>query len=309
MKLLIELPTWLGDAVMSTPAIENILSSHPNARVSLIGSEVSLAIFREHPLISKTYTYDKNYLSLINFSRELGEYDMFFTFRSSFRSMIFKFMVSSKKKHRFPKSLNANLHQVERYNEFVNNSLSKNIPASSLVIHSKKTFKSKGIKKNLGINPGASYGDAKRWSPLEFAKVATELSSKYNIKIFGSKDETKIAEEIENILVKNNISNFKNLAGQTDISELVSHISGLDLFVTGDSGPMHIASSFQVPTIAIFGPTEDQYTSQWMNPKSEIVKTNLDCQPCMKRVCPLKHNNCMNFIKAERVIETIDKLT
>ena len=105
------------------------------------------------------------------------------------------------------------------------------------------------------------------------------------------------------------VKNFKNLTGTTTISELVNHISSLDLFVTGDSGPMHIASSFQIPTIAIFGPTQDQYTSQWMNPKSEVVKTNLDCQPCMKRECPLKHNNCMNFIKAKRVLECIERIT
>lgn len=308
MKLLIELPTWLGDAVMSTPAIENILSHYPNASVSLVGSKTSLAIFREHPLISKTYTHNKKYLSLLNFSRELGEYDIFFTFRSSFRSMIFKIMISSRKKFRFSSSLNTNLHQVERYNKFVNNSLCINNPASNLVIYSKKTYSS-DIKKTLGINPGASYGDAKRWNPLEFAKVAIELSSIYDIKIFGSKDESNIAEEIVKILTKNNIVNFKNLAGQTDIPTLISHISELDLFITGDSGPMHIASSFQIPTIAIFGPTEHRFTSQWMNPKSEVVKTNLDCQPCMKRECPLKHNNCMNFIKAKKVIDAVHKIT
>ena len=116
MKLLIELPTWLGDAVMSTPAIENILNCYPNARVSLIGSKASLDVFKEHPLILKTYSYNKKYLSLLNFSRELGEYDIFFTFRSSFRSMIFKIMLSSKKKYRFSSSLNPNFHQIERYN-------------------------------------------------------------------------------------------------------------------------------------------------------------------------------------------------
>ena len=89
------------------------------------------------------------------------------------------------------------------------------------------------------------------------------------------------------------------------ISELINHISNLDLFITGDSGPMHLAASFQIPTIAIFGPTKYDETSQWMNDNSIVVKKNLDCQPCMKRTCPLKHHNCMKLIKAQEVIDSI----
>jgi heptosyltransferase-2 len=68
---------------------------------------------------------------------------------------------------------------------------------------------------------------------------------------------------------------------------------------------MHLAAGFQVPTVAIFGPTRDDETSQWMNKKSIIVKKNLECQPCMKRTCPLKHHNCMSLIKAIDVLNTI----
>ena len=82
-------------------------------------------------------------------------------------------------------------------------------------------------------------------------------------------------------------------------------ISNLDIFITGDSGPMHLAASFQVPTVAIFGPTRDDETSQWMNEKSRIVKKNLDCQPCMKRTCPLTHHNCMKLIEAKEIIDSI----
>ena len=71
---------------------------------------------------------------------------------------------------------------------------------------------------------------------------------------------------------------------------------------------MHLAAAFQVPTIAIFGPTKDNETSQWKNNKSIIVKKNLDCQPCMKRSCPLKHHNCMKHIKATEVLDAIKLL-
>ena len=71
---------------------------------------------------------------------------------------------------------------------------------------------------------------------------------------------------------------------------------------------MHIAAAFQVPTVAIFGPTRTQETSQWMNKKSLIVKKDLDCQPCMKRVCPLKHHNCMKYIKSVDVLSATKSL-
>ena len=89
------------------------------------------------------------------------------------------------------------------------------------------------------------------------------------------------------------------------ITELINCISNLDLFITADSGPMHLAASFQIPTIALFGPSKDDETSQWMNDNSVVVKKNLDCQPCMKRTCPLKHHNCMKLIEAQEVIDSI----
>ena len=91
-------------------------------------------------------------------------------------------------------------------------------------------------------------------------------------------------------------------------AEYESTLLCVPLLITGDSGPMHVAAAFQVPTVAIFGPTQDDETSQWMNDKSTIVKKNLDCQPCMKRTCPLKHHNCMKLIKANDVLTVVAKL-
>jgi heptosyltransferase-2 len=89
---------------------------------------------------------------------------------------------------------------------------------------------------------------------------------------------------------------------------LIDRISKLDLFITGDSGPMHVAAAFQIPTVAIFGPTRDDETSQWMNEKSLIVKKNLECQPCMQRTCPLQHHNCMNLIKSIDVLNAVKRI-
>ena len=300
MKILIELPTWLGDAVMATPAIENIVNFYNDVEITFIGSFVSVEALKNHPKAIKTFVLDKKYTSLYKISRDLGNFDAFFSFRSSIRSKFLKFLISAKKKYQFDKNKYQNRHQVEKYNDFINDSLLIDVTAGKLKIYGYNIAKSK--KKILGINPGASYGSAKRWHPQEFAKVARELSGEYDVIIFGGASETDIAGDIEQALIGSGVTNYQNLAGRTTITELIDRISSLDLFITGDSGPMHVAAAFQVPTVAIFGPTKDKETSQWMNEKSTIVKKNLDCQPCMQRTCPLKHHNCMKLIKADEVL-------
>ena len=138
--------------------------------------------------------------------------------------------------------------------------------------------------------------------------MASDLSSQYDIIIFGGPGEKDIAADIEKCLIENGVENYQNLAVKTSIAELISQIANLDLFVTGDSGPMHLAAAFQVPTVAIFGPTNDKETSQWMNEKSIIVKKDLECQPCMKRTCPLKHHNCMKQVQSSDVLVAVKSL-
>ena len=308
MKILIEPPTWLGDAVMATPAIENLANFQNDVEITLIGSFASVEVLKNHPKVVKTVVLNNKYLSLLKLSRELGSFDAFFTFRSSARSRFLKFSISAKTKHQFVQNKYQNRHQVKKYNDFVNDKLKTNFPAGKLTLNAfNSTFNTK--KLTLGVNPGATYGSAKRWYPQEFAKVASELSSKYDIIIFGGPDELDIANDIERSLIEKGVRHYQNLAGQTSILELIKQISNLDLFITGDSGPMHVAAAFQVPTVAIFGPTKDKETAQWMNEKSTIIKKNLDCQPCMKRTCPLQHHNCMKLISAVEVLDAAKSLT
>ena len=308
MRVLIELPTWLGDCVMATPAIENIVNFYNDAEITFIGSFVSIEAMKNHPKVVKTVILDKKYGVLYRTARDFGNFDAFFSFRSSARSKFLKFLISANNKYQFDKNKYINCHQVEKYNDFVNTSLNINSNPGKLKLY-KQNQSSKVVQKPaLGINPGASYGSAKRWYPEEFTKVASELASQYDIVIFGGSGETDIAADIEQGLIDSRITNYQNLAGKTTIPELIEHISSLDFFITGDSGPMHVAAAFQVPTVAIFGPTKDDETSQWMNEKSIIVKKNLDCQPCMKRTCPLGHHNCMNLIKAVDVLDAVKQL-
>lgn len=292
---------------MSTPAIENIINFFVDLDITIIGPSTSIEILKNNPKVVKYVVIDSNNRFLIKPIIGLGLFDYYFSFRGSFRAKIIKLLVNAKNKYQFNKNKFKNRHQVEKYVDFVNESLDIRFIAGNLNCHIGKS-KKKQDKKLLGINPGASYGSAKRWYPEKFAKIAIKLSSSFDILIFGGKGEVDFANSIEKELLENNIHSFTNLAGKTSISELAKHISNLNIFITGDSGPMHIAASFEIPTISLFGPTNPLETSQWKNPNSFVLKKNLDCQPCMKRSCPLNHHNCMKSIEPDLVIDSISKV-
>jgi len=166
-------------------------------------------------------------------------------------------------------------------------------------------------RKTLGLNPGASYGSAKRWYPLYFAKVAQEFANDFDIVIFGGSNESEICDEIARQLSKNGVK-FTNLCGKTTIKELCEMIAGIaksgGIFITNDSGPMHIAAAFKTPTIALFGPTRWHETSPYANENARILHLNLPCMPCMKRVCPLGTHACMKNLLPQMAIDAIKEL-
>ena len=308
MKILIELPTWLGDTIMATPAIDNIINYYHEPEITVVGSFTSIELINNHPKVVKAEVLNKKYTYLIKEARNLGKFDVFFSFRSSFRSRILKLLISSKDKYLFEGNKYQNCHQVEKYNHYINDCLKTDFKAGKLNIKPSLNSSFNYSDPVVGINPGSSYGEAKRWYPEEYAEVCVKLSLQYNIIIFGGPGEEDIAVDIEKLLIENGIQNYQNLAAKTSINELINHIANLDLFITGDSGPMHLAAAFQIPTVAIFGSTNNKETSQWMNEKSIIVKKNLECQPCMKRSCPLKHHNCMKLLEASDVLDAVKSL-
>ncbi len=303
MKILIELPSWLGDTVMVTPSIENLTNHYNNIEITIIGSHIAIEALKHHPNVVKSVILDKKYSFLYKTAKELGHFDLALSFRTSFRSKALLYFIKAKQKFQFSKKYK-NMHQVEKYNTFLNQSLNTSSLPNDLKLYIEPFHYD---KPTLGINPGATYGSAKRWYPEEFAKVAIVLSQKYDIIIFGGPGETKIANDIEKQIKKHGIKNVYNIAGQTTIVELVSKIAGLSKFITNDSGPMHIAAAYKIPTVAIFGPTNHKETHQWMNPRENIIRKEMACAPCMKRTCPLKHHECMKLITAEDVLTTIDQ--
>ena len=149
------------------------------------------------------------------------------------------------------------------------------------------------------INPGATYGSAKRWYPDRFAAVARTLAAEWGAKVVitGGPGETAIAADIERDLA----GNCLNMAGRTSVRELMALIKRCNFFITNDSGPMHLAAAFGVPLVAIFGST-DHSTTYPLSDKAIVVRESVDCAPCMKRECPTDHI-CMKAVMPETVIE------
>jgi heptosyltransferase-2 len=322
MRILVILPNWLGDAIMATPAIELLAKYYPDAKFTFVGSYVSIEALKHHPrceraVIDETKKASNRFLATFKLAKELGVFNLAITFRNQIHSsLLLRFTstvvcLAKQSWHSMfllshtPK-IKANKHLALQYAELAMIDVDEykdDISNLKLYIPAKKFD-----KPTMGINAGATYGSAKRWYPERFAEVAAKFSDKFDIIIFGGPNEVEMANEIESNLKTWHVDNYKNLAGKTDIEELCSNIAGCSLFITNDSGPMHVAAAYQVPTVAIFGPTKYKETSQWMNEKSKIVRHEIDCSPCMKRECPLKHHECMTSITAKEVIKAVEEL-
>ena len=322
MKILIILPNWLGDAIMATPAIELLCKYHPHAKLTFVGSYVSIEALKHHPqceraIVDETKKASNRFLATYKLAKKLGQFDLAVTFRNQLHSsLLLRFTstvicLAKQSWHSMfllshtPK-IKSNIHLSLQYTELAMTNVDNfHNDISTLKLYIKPQ---EFTKPTLGINAGATYGSAKRWYPEKFAEVASEFSDKFDIIIFGGPNEVEMANEIEQNLKARHVQNYINLAGKTNIEELCSNIGGCSLFITNDSGPMHVAAAYQVPTVAIFGPTKHKETSQWMNEKSKIVRHDMECAPCMKRECPLKHHECMTSITASEVIQAVKEL-
>jgi heptosyltransferase-2 len=157
----------------------------------------------------------------------------------------------------------------------------------------------------LGINPGATYGSSKRWLPERFAEVAGWFikETRGSVVIFGGKEETPLAEEIYKQVPMNKLL----LAGKTSLRELIALISECDIFVTNDSGPMHVAYAVGTPLVAIFGSTSAELTGP-VGEGHAVIKADLDCSPCFERSCDKDYLRCMFALTSEDVYENIRHL-
>ena len=153
----------------------------------------------------------------------------------------------------------------------------------------------------IGLSPGAAYGGAKRWLPERFAQAAGEVASRLqaSVAIFGTPAEKDLCQDVLSMLP---VVNARNLAGETSLKEFIELAAACRVFLTNDSGSMHIASALGVPTVAIFGATDHVATGP-TGEFARVVREPVECSPCLLRECPIDHR-CMTRIPAERVART-----
>ncbi len=167
----------------------------------------------------------------------------------------------------------------------------------------RKRFRRAGLSRAvIGVSPGAAYGGAKRWLTGRFAEAAVQLARDCDadLALFGSAQEFAICQSVyEQIEAAG--QHAINFAGTTSLSEFIELAAACDIFLTNDSGPMHIASALGVRTVAIFGATDDQATGP-TGKASRVVREAVECSPCLLRECPIDHR-CMTGVNADRVVQ------
>ncbi len=320
MKIAIRIPNWIGDAVMFTPALEALIEFFPNAKITLVGTYPALSLFERDERINALINDDSKKAffripALYALAKKIEKQDIFITTQNTFLSALLGFFTASAKRIGFASEMRSflltdappkekTLHQALRYHKLVEIAANTTLPKKNPFIVAKAKTSNEKI---AGINPGAAFGSAKRWREEKFAKVAKALASEYKIVIFGGSSEQGICDKI-GALLKDEGVDAKNLCGKTNISELIDAIAQTSLFVTNDSGPMHIASALGIPLVAIFGPTDHTETHPFGDTPYKIVRHDIECAPCKKRACPLKHHKCMEEIAPSEVLEAISRL-
>ena len=158
----------------------------------------------------------------------------------------------------------------------------------------------------IGLSPGAAYGTAKRWLPERFAEAAAALAADRHASVclFGSSAERELCHQIATAIGAGVV--VRNLAGETSLKQFMEAAAACLVFLTNDSGAMHIASALGVPTVTVFGATNPVTTGPTGN-RSRVVREKVACSPCLLRECPIDHR-CMTGVTAAHVVGVADEL-
>jgi heptosyltransferase-2 len=156
----------------------------------------------------------------------------------------------------------------------------------------------------VGLNAGAVFGGAKRWAPERFAAIGERAVKEWGaaVLVFGSAGEREIGKKV--LAAMHNAAT--DLCGRTSLREAIALVSLCNVFVTNDSGLMHVASALNVPTVAVFGPTDQDATGP-RGKRTRVVNHRVDCSPCLKPECSTDHH-CMTDIGVAEVWKEMQDL-
>lgn len=325
MKFVVRVPNWIGDSILAIPALQSLHAHDPGAEIWIAAREWVKDIFCAFTFIRGIITLpsDNQLSSLRASAAALKEhrFDAGLLLTNSLASSLLFFLARIPKRWGYNQDgrhlfLTTGIsqskkqkpqHQVYDFLNLISELGIKPLhPQLTLpLLHediawAEQYLASCGIdpnQKTILLNPGAYYGSAKRWPASRYSALAELLHKQLsaNLIIVGSSQEIPLAEKIAAPLRKKPII----LTGKTSIKQLAAIISLANLFITNDSGPMHMANALKIPTIALFGPTDPKATRPFHQPAAVLFKEAV-CWPCFYRECPFDHR-CMLSITPEDV--------
>jgi heptosyltransferase-2 len=323
-RVCVRATNWLGDAVMSLPAIRAIRQVFPHAHIAIAARPWVADLYARETSIDRVIPYTGSRRAFAARLRE-ERFDGAILLQNAFDAALLAWLA------RIPERIGYNRDargllltraipvpepgEIPRHERFYYLELLRRAgmierfpPADAIRLEGIEAAREAGARHLaelgialpvIGISPGAAYGNAKRWLPDRFAEVAREFAPfSAGVLVFGSASERPLCEEVAGALNRSRVE-ARNLAGQTTLREFIDLAAACRLFLTNDSGAMHVASALAVPTVAVFGATDDATTGP-TGPLARVVREHAECSPCLLRDCPIDHR-CMTRVTAGKV--------
>jgi len=326
---------WIGDVIMTLPAIAAIRQSLPHSRITVLAKPWVAELYRLSPDVDAVLEYESPGMhdGITGICRLAGQlkqkgFTMAILLQNAMEAAIIAWLA------RIPLRMGYNsdgrgillthsvqrtkqirtVHQIHYYIEMLK-SLGFQPAGGHPRLSMGEDFQ--GIARNLlhhyhvtpkdtlvGMAPGATFGPAKMWFPQRFAAVGDRLADTFaaRVMLFGSKGDRERAETVQ----QHAKHPFINLAGTTSLKEAIALIGACRLFITNDSGLMHLAGALGIPLVAVFGSTNPVTTSP-VGEESVIIHRDVTCSPCLKKVCPTDFR-CMDLISVDDVYDAAEQL-
>jgi len=334
-KILVRTPNWVGDAVISLPALEALRTRFPRAEIVLAAKPWVSEVYRRHPAVNRQMIFDpqgehRGGRGFRRFIRALRDerFDAAVLLQNAFhaawmawRARIPVRLGYARAGRRFLLTHPVEVppaaaygHQVYYYlNLLFRAGVIRRIdpaPAIQLLLAvDEKLWAAKylealgltGPRFLVGLNPGGFHGPAKRWLAERYAALADRLigSLHADVLIFDARAEKSLAEEIARAMQHTPII----VESQVTLRQLMSLLGACRLVVSNDSGPMHLAAGLGVPVVAIFGSTDPRATGP-VGPHTRLVQHRVPCRPCWLRECPIDFR-CMQGVTVEAVYRVV----
>lgn len=320
--LIVRAPNWIGDAVILTSFLKE--AKRVYKKLFVIADKNVSDIFANNPFIDELIVFNKkklfDILKVIFKIRRL-KIKTGITLTPSFSSALIFFIAGIKKRAGFTKDgilLNLKYNADKKHREHIIEEYKKifylvsyefdfkNIKQEIFLDRSKEKvilskFKFNGNNFKIVIAPFVKYGPAKMWDIKNINILIEKLKRKIKkskIYIIGTEND-KIYE-----LAKKDII---DLRGKTSLSEVLYLVKNANLFIGNDSGIMHIADAFNVPSVIIFGSTSPLWTGP-VSKKLKVISANVNCSPCFEKKCRFKTYECLKVITVKKVINEINKI-